>query len=149
MEKQQKRANQTGNKAKKKPVKVVYISNPMKVKANTSDFRALVQELTGRDADPSKYAATEDAGDFTVLPSQQTAASMAASPSETAQSTGTVMEEETKSDDSAFDIIGEDVSTPQMIDNFLVFSPSTMLSDIDLHDYGHGKIWSSSLACAS
>nr|CAD1817362.1 unnamed protein product [Ananas comosus var. bracteatus] len=35
----------------KKPVKVVYISNPMKVKAaNPAEFRALVQELTGQDS---------------------------------------------------------------------------------------------------
>ncbi|KAK3003701.1 hypothetical protein RJ639_019888 [Escallonia herrerae] len=45
-------------KPKKKPVKVVYISNPMRVKTSASEFRALVQELTGQDADlpdPSKY----------------------------------------------------------------------------------------------
>ncbi|KAI9161709.1 hypothetical protein LWI28_019982 [Acer negundo] len=37
-------------KTKTKPIKVVYISNPMKVKTCASKFRALVQELTGRDA---------------------------------------------------------------------------------------------------
>uniref|UniRef100_A0A803NSS0 VQ domain-containing protein n=1 Tax=Cannabis sativa TaxID=3483 RepID=A0A803NSS0_CANSA len=31
----------------KKGVKVVYISSPMKVKTSASEFRALVQELTG------------------------------------------------------------------------------------------------------
>jgi VQ motif len=131
---QQKKANQT-NKAKKKPIKVVYISNPMKVKANTADFRALVQELTGRDADPSKYAATEDAGDFMVL-SPQAAASMASSSETTQAATG--MEEASKIGDGALDSIDEDVSTPQFIDNYSVFSPSTMLGD--LHDYGYGKI---------
>jgi VQ motif len=131
---QQKKANQT-NKAKKKPIKVVYISNPMKVKANTADFRALVQELTGRDADPSKYAATEDAGDFMVL-SPQAAASMASSSETTQAATG--MEEASKIGDGALDSIDEDVSTPQLIDNYSVFSPSTMLGD--LHDYGYGKI---------
>ncbi|CAL0332855.1 unnamed protein product [Lupinus luteus] len=35
-----------------KPMKVVYISNPMKVKTSASEFMALVQELTGRDAEP-------------------------------------------------------------------------------------------------
>ena len=39
------------NKSKKKPIKVVYISNPMKVTASASEFRALVQQLTGQDAD--------------------------------------------------------------------------------------------------
>ncbi|KAF8364933.1 hypothetical protein HHK36_011760 [Tetracentron sinense] len=36
--------------SKKKPIKVVYISTPMKVKTSASEFRALVQELTGRDS---------------------------------------------------------------------------------------------------
>lgn len=43
--------------SKRNPIKVVYISNPMKVKTSVSGFRALVQELTGRDAalpDPDK-----------------------------------------------------------------------------------------------
>ncbi|KAJ4720399.1 sigma factor binding protein 1, chloroplastic-like [Melia azedarach] len=39
----------------KKGVKVVYISSPMKVKTCASKFRALVQELTGKDSDA--YAA--------------------------------------------------------------------------------------------
>ncbi|XP_058749160.1 uncharacterized protein LOC131622145 [Vicia villosa] len=42
-----------------KPIKVVYISNPMKVKTSASHFMALVQELTGQYADsppdPSKF----------------------------------------------------------------------------------------------
>ncbi|XP_022764371.1 sigma factor binding protein 1, chloroplastic-like [Durio zibethinus] len=35
----------------KKDIKVVYISSPMKVKTCASRFRALVQELTGKDSD--------------------------------------------------------------------------------------------------
>ncbi|XP_057468561.1 sigma factor binding protein 1, chloroplastic-like [Actinidia eriantha] len=46
----QKKAITKQTKPKKKPIKVVYISNPMKVKTSASEFRALVQELTGRDA---------------------------------------------------------------------------------------------------
>ncbi|TXG70173.1 hypothetical protein EZV62_005108 [Acer yangbiense] len=38
------------SKTKTNPIKVVYISNPMKVKTCASKFRALVQKLTGRDA---------------------------------------------------------------------------------------------------
>ncbi|XP_076899281.1 sigma factor binding protein 1, chloroplastic-like [Bidens hawaiensis] len=33
---------------KKTPVKVVYISNPMKIKASPSEFRAVVQQFTGQ-----------------------------------------------------------------------------------------------------
>jgi hypothetical protein len=40
----------------KKPIKVVYISNPMRIKTSAARFRSLVQELTGRHADPSKYS---------------------------------------------------------------------------------------------
>lgn len=38
-------------KMTKKPIKVVYISNPVKFTTSASEFRALVQELTGRDSD--------------------------------------------------------------------------------------------------
>jgi len=56
---QEKKAHRiAGTGTKKKPMKVVYISNPMKFKASASEFRALVQELTGQDSelpDPSKF----------------------------------------------------------------------------------------------
>jgi hypothetical protein len=38
------------SKKNKKEVKVTYISSPMKVKTSASNFRALVQELTGQDS---------------------------------------------------------------------------------------------------
>lgn len=66
----QRKATKKANKSKKnKPIKVVYISNPMKVKTSASQFRALVQELTGQDAelpDPTKFQGS-DGGDQTVL----------------------------------------------------------------------------------
>ncbi|KAL5835332.1 hypothetical protein ACOSQ4_014829 [Xanthoceras sorbifolium] len=41
-------------KMKKSPIKVTYISSPMMVKAsNASEFRAIVQELTGKNSDVS------------------------------------------------------------------------------------------------
>ncbi|KAH7511740.1 uncharacterized protein LOC107403959 [Ziziphus jujuba] len=54
---QQRKSSKNGKSKKSKPVRVVYISNPMKVKTSAAEFRALVQELTGQDAefpDPSK-----------------------------------------------------------------------------------------------
>ena len=48
---------------KKRPVRIVQISNPTKVIATTSEFKWLVQELTGQDSDVSllrKYAAAEE-----------------------------------------------------------------------------------------
>ncbi|PON38837.1 VQ motif containing protein [Trema orientale] len=72
---QQRKSTKKPNKTKKtssnKPVRVVYISNPMKVKTSASKFRALVQELTGQDAefpDPTKFPATEDDGAVTGDP---------------------------------------------------------------------------------
>ncbi|CAH9134873.1 unnamed protein product [Cuscuta epithymum] len=44
-----------------KQLKVVYISNPMRVETSPSEFKDLVQELTGQDADvpdASKFPAT-------------------------------------------------------------------------------------------
>ncbi|KAH6779621.1 hypothetical protein C2S52_010858 [Perilla frutescens var. hirtella] len=48
---------QPKNKKKQLPLKVVYITNPIKFNATASEFRALVQELTGQDADSSRLAA--------------------------------------------------------------------------------------------
>ncbi|KAL7607312.1 uncharacterized protein LOC111914601 [Lactuca sativa] len=47
--------NCTRKKHTKNKLKVVYISSPMKVKTSVSRFRSLVQELTGRDSDISRY----------------------------------------------------------------------------------------------
>lgn len=48
---QQRTPTKRSDKLKRKPVKVVYISNPMKVKVTPSEFMSLVQELTGQDAE--------------------------------------------------------------------------------------------------
>ncbi|XP_040380521.1 alanine and glycine-rich protein-like [Oryza brachyantha] len=46
----------SNNRRTRREIKVVYISNPMRVTTSEEGFRALVQELTGRHAaDPSKY----------------------------------------------------------------------------------------------
>ncbi|KAL6009816.1 hypothetical protein ACLOJK_000245 [Asimina triloba] len=50
---QQQQRQQPKMKRKKKGIKVVYISSPMRVEASASQFRSLVQELTGRDSDHS------------------------------------------------------------------------------------------------
>ncbi|KAJ8773980.1 hypothetical protein K2173_009411 [Erythroxylum novogranatense] len=42
-------------KGGEKGIKVVYISSPMKVKASASEFRALVQQLTGKDSDATRF----------------------------------------------------------------------------------------------
>ncbi|RVW92206.1 hypothetical protein CK203_027200 [Vitis vinifera] len=61
-------------KAKKtttKPFKVVYIGNPRMVKVKESEFRALVQELTGQDADisdPTVFEEIHDVGGNQKVP---------------------------------------------------------------------------------
>ncbi|GLT66767.1 hypothetical protein SLA2020_391160 [Shorea laevis] len=45
------------NSTTKKGFKVVYISSPIEVKTCASNFRALVQELTGKDSDSDAAAA--------------------------------------------------------------------------------------------
>ncbi|XP_057947826.1 sigma factor binding protein 1, chloroplastic-like [Malania oleifera] len=68
---QQRRATKPP-KPKKKPIKVVYISNPRRVETSASEFRALVQELTGQDAelpDPGKFSeADDDVGSHRAVP---------------------------------------------------------------------------------
>ncbi|KAM2065328.1 hypothetical protein TB1_027706 [Malus domestica] len=54
--KQSKRSRSKGG------VKVVYISSPMKVQTSASEFRALVQELTGRDSDAERFMETNNGG---------------------------------------------------------------------------------------
>ncbi|KAF3575776.1 hypothetical protein DY000_02028447 [Brassica cretica] len=60
--KQKRKATTTTND--NKPIKVRYISNPMRVEICPSKFRELVQELTGQDAaelppEPTTYAAAD------------------------------------------------------------------------------------------
>ena len=44
----------------KKEIKVTYISSPMKVKTSASNFRALVQELTGLDSNVAETFCIEE-----------------------------------------------------------------------------------------
>ncbi|KAG8391107.1 hypothetical protein BUALT_Bualt01G0153600 [Buddleja alternifolia] len=63
------KSHKKGHKGKRKndnSLKVVYISSPMKVKTSASRFRSLVQQLTGKNSDVSRYieADTNRASDF-------------------------------------------------------------------------------------
>ena len=51
-----------GGGGKKQPIKVVFIGNPVRVTTSEAGFRALVQELTGRHADPYKYSGGGSSG---------------------------------------------------------------------------------------
>ncbi|KAG6411081.1 hypothetical protein SASPL_129155 [Salvia splendens] len=62
MERIPKKTNKSPKIKKRQPLKVVYITNPIKFEASALEFRSLVQELTGQDADVEavKAAAAED-----------------------------------------------------------------------------------------
>ncbi|XP_057505537.1 sigma factor binding protein 1, chloroplastic-like [Actinidia eriantha] len=108
----QKKAITKQTKPKKKPIKVVYISNPMKVKTSASEFRALVQELTGRDAvipSPGEYPKI-DGGDSIKICDDPHASSPQV-PIDVPKS------------DLTFDPY-DDVFMDQMVENFAGFLPS-------------------------
>ncbi|GAA0175776.1 hypothetical protein LIER_41972 [Lithospermum erythrorhizon] len=57
-----------GKKSKQQnSVKVVYISTPMKVKTSASQFRTLVQELTGRDSDIARLMMESNDQEYGVV----------------------------------------------------------------------------------
>ncbi|KAA8517264.1 hypothetical protein F0562_017557 [Nyssa sinensis] len=113
-------------KTKKKPVKVVYISNPMKVKTSASEFRALVQELTGRDADmpdPTKYSEIDGVGEcdhHQMIPD-----AMKVSDDHALEVSAVDPScELPKKSDLLFEPY-DDVFTPQMLENFSGLLPSS------------------------
>ena len=53
-------------KRSKKDFKVTYISSPMKVKTSASNFRALVQELTGQDSNVAEMFMEANGADESV-----------------------------------------------------------------------------------
>ncbi|KAF5203372.1 hypothetical protein FRX31_007041 [Thalictrum thalictroides] len=136
-----KNTSKQAKSSKKKAVKVVYISNPMKVKTSASDFRALVQELTGQDsdiADASRYSEMDDDIDEgSVIRTNDEGSMMMGNDN---NSNGAIKEETTtttrgrvdpiKSLDSTFDQFEafDRVFSPYMQDNG--FTPSGLLYDV-------------------
>uniref|UniRef100_A0A1D1YU55 Glutamate-1-semialdehyde 2,1-aminomutase n=1 Tax=Anthurium amnicola TaxID=1678845 RepID=A0A1D1YU55_9ARAE len=49
---------------KKKQIKVVYISNPMRFKTTASEFKGLVQQFTGQDSDVADLSKFTDVQNF-------------------------------------------------------------------------------------
>ncbi|XP_072975810.1 sigma factor binding protein 2, chloroplastic-like [Typha angustifolia] len=127
-------------KAKKKPIKVVYISNPMKVKATAEEFRTLVQELTGRDsnvADLSKFPGPDDGGESRLsAPAPHTDTTATLNPGSSSDHGGVdPCETGYKTAVNPFDML-DDAFAPQMLDNLPGFSPSAGFFD----RYGYGGL---------
>ncbi|KAM7250626.1 hypothetical protein ACFE04_022509 [Oxalis oulophora] len=53
---------QKHTKVKKNPIKVTYISNPKMIKANASEFRAIVQQFTGRNTHVGDFSGDDIQG---------------------------------------------------------------------------------------
>ncbi|KAJ4845680.1 hypothetical protein Tsubulata_003571 [Turnera subulata] len=148
---QEERRKATANKAraKKKPMKVVYISNPMKFNTSASGFRALVQELTGQDAvelpaDPTKFMAGGAAdyhhlhivggeGTTTVVAEEGYSSKRSSSSSDDYND---IVQEGSSSaervDATTFDSLDDILMMPQMLENFSsgALLPSTSTSGL-------------------
>ncbi|XP_010922092.1 uncharacterized protein [Elaeis guineensis] len=126
-------------KAKKKPIKVVYISNPMKVKATASEFRDLVQELTGRDskvADLSRLPAVEDTDDPPpAAPESTTGPPAQPNPAPTNRSSNSCDNALKSVSGSGLDPyeMFDDPFNPQMLENLQGFSPSPLYYEPQSH----------------
>nr|AGT16546.1 sigma factor binding protein 1 [Saccharum hybrid cultivar R570] len=123
---------------KKPPIKVVFIGNPVRVTTSEAGFRALVQELTGRHADPYKYSggggssgaaidvdADDSSGGSPVEPHHQAGAMLLPSPVSTLALDAAGAAQVSV---PAYDDDDDDSFAPQLIDNsYSVFSPPTFL----------------------
>ncbi|OIW12309.1 hypothetical protein TanjilG_06098 [Lupinus angustifolius] len=127
-------------KQKNKPIKVVYISNPMKVKTSVSEFRTLVQELTGKDAemqpDPSRYCWEGDSSGYKILVSDEDCVKENGHyENDNTLVIGSEVEVndvevencgEVSSSMDYFEAFDDDVFTPQMIENISTFLPDSV-----------------------
>eukprot|EP00262_Sarcandra_glabra_P006837 TRINITY_DN1938_c0_g2_i4.p1 TRINITY_DN1938_c0_g2~~TRINITY_DN1938_c0_g2_i4.p1 ORF type:complete len:148 (+),score=16.59 TRINITY_DN1938_c0_g2_i4:274-717(+) len=110
-------------KPRKTPTKVVYISNPRKVKTSPSEFRSLVQELTGQDSDVTddpKFSDINGGDALWSVPHRGAGVSDEPIIVRPVPSIDSVHREMPASVDSPFD----DVFTSQMLENFTGFFPS-------------------------
>ncbi|CAA3026027.1 Hypothetical predicted protein [Olea europaea subsp. europaea] len=118
-------------KNKKKPVKVVYITNPIKFKTSASEFRSLVQELTGQDADMPEYSPRfvedNDVGDRTEVADAVKVVEDHA-PSEVVPTVVGQLHpnygEISRRSDPGFGIFDDFLYPPQIVDNFQELVPS-------------------------
>ncbi|XP_037414500.1 uncharacterized protein LOC119277331 [Triticum dicoccoides] len=125
-------ASKAGGSGGKKPIKVVYISNPMRVKTSEAGFRALVQELTGRHADPSKYNTDDGRAAQELSPEGSAAGS---TPDAGAPGSAAAGGQPELAAAAFGDGEEEDIFESQLLDNdYAVFSPSTFL-----YDYPHSN----------
>ncbi|KAG1365515.1 sigma factor binding protein 1, chloroplastic [Cocos nucifera] len=115
-------------KAKKKPIKVVYISNPMKIKTSAAEFRNLVQELTGQDSNVatlSKSPYVEDTGDPPPLPEPSSGATGTPGPNPVMNQGSDPCHNAFRNLSSPYEMIDEAFDL-QMLENIPGFWPSPL-----------------------
>ncbi|KQK05646.1 uncharacterized protein LOC100826333 [Brachypodium distachyon] len=131
-------AGGSGKQRKRKgggePIKVVYVNNPMRVTTDAAGFRALVQELTGRHADPAKYGAGTVSGESSGSPAGPRMAPSPGSTEESSDGAGSgagACHDDFPAPPPAcygYGYDDEESFAPQLIDNrYSVFSPPTFL----------------------
>ncbi|KAL7197662.1 hypothetical protein ACSBR2_020231 [Camellia fascicularis] len=110
-------------KTKKKPVKVVYISNPMRVQTSASEFRALVQELTGQDSVMPEHGKYSEIDTVTNNPTVPDGIKIS-DDDDQGPEVPAMEQEQPQRSDPAFEPY-DDVFMPQMLENFSgFFSPN-------------------------
>ncbi|XP_042484962.1 sigma factor binding protein 1, chloroplastic-like [Macadamia integrifolia] len=133
-----KSCKRTKPKNKSKPIKVVYISNPIKVKTTASEFRAKVQELTGRDSGlggGTERFSVVDGGLQTVPDDHQTTMKAGIDHYYVPQVPQVVSYQESPGnfDENLYEVEpfhndDDDVFNPQMLENFAGFLPLLSIS---------------------
>ncbi|KAF5742461.1 hypothetical protein HS088_TW09G00509 [Tripterygium wilfordii] len=122
----------------KKALKVVYISSPMKVKTCASKFRALVQELTGKDSDIARLM-DANGGEYSPTASEQ----ISTNPVDDRETSSSAKEElsPAKLSGSVFgetfdydDHYHHNFVVPQMDESFFGMFPSNMFLENSLFD---------------
>ncbi|KAL8467639.1 hypothetical protein ACS0TY_031039 [Phlomoides rotata] len=103
---------------KKQPLKVVYISNPIKFNATASEFMALVQELTGQDAVDTPVDEDDGGGEAEEAAAEE-ADYLHAGLEKEVISNGEVDQE--GSDPPAFGSFDDFFLCPEMMDNLCMF----------------------------
>lgn len=131
----QPKAAANGGKSKKQ-LKVVYICSPLKVETSPSEFRALVQELTGQDADvpdPFKFPPSPSVG--AGGGGQQLGApdgnKIAATEDDHSSEVGGLQQDGSSDAAESSDLSSETAPdyVPQLIENFPGIMPSNMWYD--------------------
>ncbi|MQL99462.1 hypothetical protein Taro_032192 [Colocasia esculenta] len=113
------------NKKKSKQVKVVYISNPMHFKASASEFKGLVQQVTGQDSDVAELSKFAGA-DSPVASADDDSAALSRPAGAGAALQQHQQEPYKWAGVPQFDAFDEAFMTPQALENFAAFMPTSL-----------------------